>query len=121
MRIRTTMAVAHLGTVALLTGAIGWSAWRNAGDRLAAAAKREAVACAEAAALAVDRPGHERARRAASWEDADYRAVEARLRQLRDAWRTAGVPVRFVFTLVPAPAAKSGAVYRVDAEEPGPD
>lgn len=115
------MALAHLGTVALLSGAIGWSAWRNAGDRLAAAAKREAVACAEAAALAIDRPAHERARRAASWENDDYRAVEARLRALRDAWRTAGVPVRFVFTLVPSPAAKSGAVYCVDAEEPGPN
>ena len=115
------MALAHLGTVAALAAAIGLNAWHTADGRLTAAAKREAVACAEAVALAVDLDAHERARRASSWADADYAAIEARLRRMRDAWRTAGVPVRFVFTLAPSHAAKAGALYVVDAEEPGPD
>ncbi len=121
MRIRTTMALAHLGTVAALTAAIGLNAWRTADAHLTSAAKREALACAEAAAMAVDQDVHARARAAASWAAPDYLAVESRLRALRDAWRSAGIPVRFVFTLVPDAGAKAGALYCVDAEEDGPE
>jgi len=48
-----------------------------------------------------------------------YRALEARLRAIRDQCRRDGVPVRFIFTTVADRAASSGQSYVVDAQEPG--
>lgn len=50
-----------------------------------------------------------------------YRALEARLRAIRDQCRRDGVPVRFIFTTMADRAASSGQAYVVDAQEPGPE
>ncbi len=118
---RTAIVLAYLASIALLTAAVAVSTDRATADRLGKAMQREAMAYAQAAALQVDLAAHARAAQSRSWTDPDYESVEARLRALRDAWRTAGVPVRFVFTLVPDRAARSGMAYVVDAEEKGPE
>lgn len=118
---RTSIVLAYLASLALLTAAVAVSTDRVTADRLGRAMQREAIAYAQAAALQVDRAAHARAVAARSWNDADYRAIEARLRALRDAWHASGVPVRFVFTIAPDRAARSGMAYVVDAAEEGPD
>jgi methyl-accepting chemotaxis protein len=50
-----------------------------------------------------------------------YRALEARLRAVRDQCRRDGVPVRFIFTTMADRNVSSGQVYVVDAQEPGPE
>ena len=121
VKARTAIVLAYLASLALLTAAVAVSTDRVTADRLGKAMQREAIAYAQAAALQVDLAAHARAEDARSWADPDYAAIEARLRTLRDAWRDSGVPVRFVFTIAPDRAARSGMAYVVDAAEEGPD
>ncbi len=77
----------------------------------------QALALAHTAALHVDPAANARAYAARSFGDADYLAIEVALRRLRNAWRHAGVDVRFVYTMVPDASVPSGLAYAVDAEE----
>ena len=104
-----------------MTAASWWSAHAAVAARLRANLGREAIAYARTATQEVDPDSNDRALVARDRAGDDYARIEARMRELRDAWRAAGAPVRFVFTLAPDTGSRSGMAYVVDAEEPGPD
>lgn len=110
-----------LGAGACVTAASWWSAHATVAARLRANLGREAIAYARTATQEVDPDANDRALAARDQAGDDYARIEARLRGLRDAWRAAGAPVRFVFTLAPDASSRSGMAYVVDAEERGPD
>jgi methyl-accepting chemotaxis protein len=110
-----------LGAGACVTAASWWSAHATVAARLRANLGREAIAYARTATQEVDPDANDRALAARDQKGDDYARIEARMRELRDAWRAAGAPVRFVFTLAPDTGSRSGMAYVVDAEEPGPD
>ncbi len=110
-----------LGAGACVTAASWWSAHATVAARLRANLGREAIAYARTATQEVDPDANDRALAARDQNGDDYARIEARMRELRDAWRAAGAPVRFVFTLAPDTGSRSGMAYVVDAEEPGPD
>ena len=115
------MALVAIGAGACVTAASWWSTRATVAGRLRANLGREAIAYARTATQEVDADGNDRALAARDQSGDDYARIEARLRALRDAWRAAGAPVRFVFTLAPDATSRSGMAYVVDAEEPGPD
>ena len=121
MTTRRAIILGYLASMAVVTGAVAVFTADATEERLDAAMRREVLAYARAAGTEVDPALHARAAAARSWETAEYAEVEGRLRALRDAWRDSGIPVRFVFTLVPDRSSPSGAVYAVDAAEAGPD
>jgi methyl-accepting chemotaxis protein len=118
---RAAILVGYVVSMAVITAAVAVFTARSTEARLSAAVRREVISYARAAATEVDPAVHARAAAGRSWDSAEYAEIEARLRSLRDAWRESGIPVRFVFTLVPDRASPSGAVYAVDAAERGPD
>ncbi len=110
-----------LGAGLCVTAASWWSARDTVAARLRANLGREAIAYARTATQEVDPDANDRALASRDQAGDDYARIEARMRELRDAWRAAGAPVRFVFTLAPDASSRSGMAYVVDAEEPGPD
>jgi methyl-accepting chemotaxis protein len=115
------MAIVATAAGGCVTAASWWSAHATVGARLRDNLGREAVAYARTATQEVDPDANDRALAARDRSGDDYARIEARMRELRDAWRAAGAPVRFVFTLAPDATSRSGMAYVVDAEEPGPD
>jgi len=104
-----------------VTAASWWWAHATLAARLRANLGREAIAYARTATQEVDADANDRALAARDLAGDDYTRIESRMRGLRDAWRAAGAPVRFVFTLAPDASSRSGMAYVVDAEERGPD
>jgi hypothetical protein len=102
---------------AAVTVVSAWGARRSAESELREALGREAIAYARTAAMVVDAAANAQALAAGTYDAPAYRAVETELRALRDQWRAAGAPVRFLFTLALDPSSRSGVVYVVDAEE----
>jgi len=102
---------------AAVTAVSAWGARRSAEAELREALGREAIAYARTAAMTVDAAANASALADGKHDAPSYRSVESELRVLRDQWRAAGAPVRFLFTLAPDPSSRSGAVYVVDAEE----
>ncbi|MFO0963924.1 MAG: methyl-accepting chemotaxis protein [Phycisphaerales bacterium] len=72
---------------------------------------------AEAAGAVVDRDAHRAVATSRSLDSDEYRRIETALRELRDGWKSLGVPVRFIYTLVPDKSSASGLAYAVDCAE----
>ena len=83
-----------LGAGACVTTASWWSAHATVAARLRANLGREAIAYARTATQEVDPDANDRALAARDQKGDDYARIEARMRELRDAWRAAGAPVR---------------------------
>ncbi|MFO0894621.1 MAG: methyl-accepting chemotaxis protein [Phycisphaerales bacterium] len=121
MRQRTAIMLVVLVSCAACGGGALWSCYGASRRLLIESLRAEVQALARSAATAVDVSVHDRVRDAKRMDTEEYHAVERRLRQLRDAWRDAGMAVRFVYTLVPDPKAPWGLAFAVDAEEEGKD
>lgn len=111
-----------VASVALTCSAVvAWVGYRTSRAMLQNTLMAQVRSLAAAAAASIDVELHEAVRHGATVESEAYRTLEANLRQLRNSWRDAGVPVQFVYTLAADPRASTGFVYVVDAEEVGPE
>ena len=121
MRYRNALIVLAVLVAALVGIASTWSASRSIRREMRASLETQAKSLVATAAAEVDVALNRAALAKHDIAGPEYAKVEGMLRALRDRWRAAGVPVRFVYTLLPDPASPSGMVYVVDAEEKGPD
>ncbi len=108
------LTVTVAGTVAV---AAVFATTRSIAVELRTQLSAQTQALAFAAAGAIDPQEHRAVATARDMGAPEYQRIEITLRRMRDAWREAGIPVRFLFTMVPDPGSKSGLVYMVDAEE----
>ncbi|MBX3355107.1 MAG: methyl-accepting chemotaxis protein [Phycisphaeraceae bacterium] len=121
MRYRTQVLVLVASVAVTCAAVVAWLSYRTSRELLESTLKAQVRGLAIGAASMVNAETHERATARATSDSDDYRVIERELRRLRDQWRSAGVPVRFVYTMVPDPRTPSGAAFMVDAEEDGPD
>lgn len=121
MRYRTQVLLLVASVAVTCAAVVAWFGYRTARSLLQQTLMSEVRALAIAAAASVDPAMHETVRRAPNAESSEYKRLESGLRQLRNLWRENGIEVRFVYTLASDPRSKSGMVYVIDAEEPGPD
>jgi methyl-accepting chemotaxis protein len=121
VRHRNALIVLAVLVAAMVGVAATWSAARAIRREMRAALESQARSLASSAAATMNPALNRAALAKHDMDGPEYAQVERELRVMRDRWRDAGVPVRFVFTLLPDPASPSGMVYVVDAEEKGPD
>jgi len=121
VRYRTQVLVLVASVAVTCSAVVAWIGYRASRTLLQDTLMAQVRGLATAAAAMVDAKSHEQIRGHLRVDSPEYRRIEADLRRLRDVWRDAGLPVRFVYTLVPDPRARTGYVYMVDAEETGPD
>lgn len=121
MRYRNALIVLAILVAAMVGIAATWSAARAIRGEMRSTLETQAKSLAVTAAGEVDVALNRAALAKHDIDGPEYARIESGLRAMRDRWRAAGVPVRFVYTLLPDPSSPSGMVYAVDAEEKGPD
>ena len=121
VRYRNALIVLAILVSAMVGLASTWSAARSIRREMRTSLETQAKSLVATAAAEVDVALNRAALAKHDIDGPEYAKVEGMLRAMRDRWRDAGVPVRFVYTLLPDPSSPSGMVYVVDAEERGPD
>lgn len=121
MRYRTKLSIALVGLTILSCGLLLWLAYNGASDLLFRQVQARVLAIASTGALNFPVDAHERIRATEDEAGADYKEVESRLRQIRDANPGPDMKVRFVYTMRLVGTNPDKWIYIADGEEPGPD
>ncbi len=121
MRYRTKLSVALVGLTILSCGLLLWLAYHGASELLFRQVQARVLAIASTGALNFPIEAHERLRTRADEGGEDYKLVEARLRQIRDANPGPDMKVRFVYTMRLVGTNPDRWSYIADGEESGPD
>ncbi len=117
MRVRTQLVIALSALAGLTAAVIVAINFFYARDILFRQIQSQVLSIATAAASQIDAEAHGRIQAPGDEARPEYKALQAKLRAIRNANRRDDVYVRFIYTMHPAGDHKW--TYAVDAEEPG--
>ena len=121
MRYRTKLSIALVGLTGLSCVLLLWLVYRGASQLLFRQVQGRVLAVATTGALNFPIEAHERLRSSAGESGSDYKLVENRLREIRDANPGPDLKVVFVYTMRPSATKPGKWEYVADGEEQGSD